>query len=300
MKHTLVLAAALAATGLSAQQLPQPSPKGEVEQIVGLTDVELEYNRPSVRGRKIFGELVPYGKVWRTGANLNTTIEFDGTVVIEGSKVEAGKYSMFTIPGADMWEVILNRNTELWGEGDRKEEDDVLRVKVKPAKTEFTETLTFSFDEVKDDKARLDMRWETTRVSLQLHADAMEKAMVNIETAVADEKADFRVFHNCARFLVDRNVQPEAALKYANRSVEMEKRFWNIHTLALALAQNGEYEKAIEMAQTSMRMAEEAKYDAYIKMNQEKIAEWKKAMGAGGSAPDGPMKPATAQPAKKK
>jgi hypothetical protein len=276
MKHFVLSAALLATCSIHAQDLPSASPKGEVEQVVGLTKVEVEYNRPSARDRKIFGELVPYDKVWRTGANLNTTIEFDGMVVFGGQKVEAGKYSLFTIPGTDSWTIILNKNTELWGEGDRKEEEDVLQVKVKPAKSEYTETLTFSFDAVKDDKARLDLRWEEVRVSVELHADATEQAIKNIEAAVNGEKADFRTFHGSARFLVDRNMEPEAALKYATKSVEMDRKFWNLYTLALAQAQNGDIKSAIATAEESMKMAEEAKYDAYIKMNKDKIAEWSK------------------------
>jgi hypothetical protein len=283
MKHFVLSAALLATCSISAQDLPSASPKGEVEQVVGLTKVEVEYNRPSARGRKIFGELVPYDKVWRTGANLNTTIEFAGTVVFGGQKVEAGTYSLFTIPGTDSWTIILNKNIELWGEEDRKEEEDVLQVKVKPTKSEYTETLTFSFDAVKDDKARLDLRWEEVRVSVDLHADATEQAIKNIEEAVNGEKADFRTFHGSARFLVDRNMEPETALKYASQSVEMERKFWNLHTLALAQAQNGDFKSAIATAEESMKMAEEAKYDAYIKMNKDKIAEWTKSQGGRGT-----------------
>lgn len=276
MKRFVLSAALLATCSIHAQDLPSASPMGEVEQVVGLTKVEVEYNRPSARGRKIFGELVPYDKVWRTGANKATSIEFDGTMVIEGQKIEAGKYSIFTIPGTDSWTVIFNKNTDLWGEGDRKEEEDVLQVKVKPAKSEFTETFTISFDAVKDDAARLDLRWENTLVSVKLFADATEQALKNIETAINDEKADFRTFHGSARFLVDRNMQPELALKYAAKSVEMERKFWNVHTLALAHAQNGDFKSAIATAEESMKMAEEAKYDAYVKMNKDKIAEWSK------------------------
>ena len=142
---TLLIGAAFAA---QAQKLPQPSPPGEVSQIVGLTDVEVKYSRPSAKGRKVFGDLVPYGKVWRTGANQCTTVEFDGRVMVEGQALPAGKYSLFTIPGEDVWMVIFNKNTELWGEGDRKPEEDVLTLKVKPMNGDLTETFTISFDAV--------------------------------------------------------------------------------------------------------------------------------------------------------
>lgn len=276
MKNLLLPIALLLAGSASAQKLPAPSPPGEVEQVVGLTKVEVEYNRPSARGRKVFGDLVPYGQVWRTGANLCTTIELEGPVEVQGQRLPGGKYSIFTIPGEDTWVVIFNKNTELWGEGDRKEEEDVLTVKVKPQPTEYTETLTISFDGVVDDKARLDLRWEKTRVSLDLYADATKQALANIDEALAKPDADFRAYHSSARFCVDRNLKPAEALAWATKSVELDRKFWNLHTLALAQAQNGKYKEAIATAEASMKMAQEAKYEAYVSMNKVKIEEWTK------------------------
>ena len=274
MQRTILAVAALATLTAQAQDLPQASPQGEVEQLVGLTKIEVEYNRPSARGRKVFGDLVPYGKVWRTGANKCTTIELNGPVSVEGGQLAAGKYSLFTIPGEDTWTVIFNRNTELWGEGDRKDEDDVLRVNVKPRPTEFTETFTIGFDEVKDDKARLDLRWENVRVSMGLHADATQQAIANIREALSNPDADFRAYHGSARFCLDRDIMHLEALGWAKKSVEMDRKFWNLHTLALAQARNGDLDGAIATAKESLKMAEAAKYDAYIKMNKDRIAEW--------------------------
>lgn len=276
MKNILLPIALLLAGSASAQKLPAPSPPGEVEQVVGLTKVEVEYNRPSARGRKVFGDLVPYGQVWRTGANLCTTIEFEGPMEVQGQRLPGGKYSIFTIPSEDTWVVIFNKNTELWGEGDRKEEEDVLTVKVKPQPTEYTETLTISFDGVVDDKARLDLRWEKTRVSLDLYADATKQALANIDEALAKPDADFRAYHSSARFCVDRNLKPVEALAWATKSVDLDRKFWNLHTLALAQAQNGKYKEAIATAEASMKMAQEAKYEAYVSMNKVKIEEWTK------------------------
>ena len=274
MRYSLLLATLAVPMCLSAQDLPQPSPKGEVEQIVGLTEVEVKYSRPSVRDRKIFGDLLPYDKLWRTGANANTTIEFDGPVKVEGQDVPAGKYSVFTIPGKDLWVVILNKNTELWGEDDYKEEEDVLRVKVKPVPTERTETLTFTFDEVKDDMARLDLRWEETRVSVMIGADATEKALANIKEKLSDPEADFRAYNASARYCVDHNIMLPEALGWAKTSVEKEKKFWNLYTLALAQAANGMYSDAIATSNESVALAQEAKYDAYVNLNKARIEEW--------------------------
>ena len=281
MKNFIIPALMLATLSASAQDLPKPSPFGKVEQVVGLTNISVEYSRPSMKGREIFGGLVPYDKVWRTGANLNTIIEFSGPVKIEGKDLAAGKYSLFTIPGQQSWEIIFNKNIELSGEGDRKDEEDALRVKVPAGKGDNFETFTILFDNVKDDKAELQLRWATTVAKVNIHADAMDMSMANIKEALAKPDADFRAYHNSARFLIDRNMMPKEALQYAQKSTELEKTFWNVHTLALAHAANGQYDKAIAAAEESKKMAEEIKYDAYVKINDEKIAEWKKASATG-------------------
>lgn len=273
------LIAALSALPLLsiAQELPQPSPKGSVEQIVGLTEIEVDYSRPSMKGRKIFGDLVPFGQVWRTGANQCTIVELEGPVKVEGQDLGAGKYSLFTIPDQDTWVIIFNKNTELWGEGDRKDEEDVLRVKVQPMKlADAVENFTIGFDAVKDDKALLTLRWENTGVNVQIEADATEQAMANIKEALNKPDADYRAYHGSARFLVDRNKNLDQALEWAEKSIGMEKKFWNMHTLALAQAANGNYKEAIISAEESMKMAQEAKNENYVKMNKEKIEAWKR------------------------
>jgi len=274
MRKTAMTVALFATMAVSAQELPQPSPKGEVEQIVGLTTIEVEYSRPSAKGRKIFGDLVPFGEMWRTGANMSTTIELDSDVMVEGALLPKGKYSLFTTPTPDTWVITFNKNPELGGVDERKAEEDVLTVKVPSGKCEMTETFTIGFADVKDDKAVLELSWENTKVRVSLFADATKQALMNIKEAVNKPDADYRVFNSCARFLVDRNLEPQSALKYAMKSVEKERKFWNLHTLALAQAQNGQYQEAIATAEQSIRMAQEAKYEAYVKLNKEKIDEW--------------------------
>jgi hypothetical protein len=274
MRKTAMTLALFTTVAVSAQELPQPSPKGEVEQIVGLTTIEVEYSRPSAKGRKIFGDLVPFGEMWRTGANKSTTVEVEGDVMVEGQLLPKGKYSLFTTPNPEMWVITFNKNPELGGVDERKAEEDVLTVKVPAGKCDMTETFTIGFADVKDDKAVLELRWENTLVGINLHADATKQALMNIKEAVNKPDADYRVFNSSARFLVDRNMEPQSALKYAMKSVEKERKFWNLHTLALAQAQNGQFKEAIATAEESMRMAQEAKYEAYVKMNKERIDEW--------------------------
>ncbi|MCB0779772.1 MAG: hypothetical protein KDC03_09615, partial [Flavobacteriales bacterium] len=132
---------------------------------------------------------------------------------------------------------------------------------------------------VKDDKARMDLRWTDVLVSVWIKADSREKAMANIKKAVSDPEADFRVFNSCARYYVDNDIEPEQALTWARKSVELDKRFWNLHTLALAEAANGKYGEAMRTAEESMTMAQKAEYEPYVKMNKEKMDEWRMAMG---------------------
>ncbi|MBP7407630.1 MAG: DUF2911 domain-containing protein [Flavobacteriales bacterium] len=276
MKQLLFVSLLAAPLFATAQELPQPSPAGKVEQIVGLTKVTVEYSRPSAKGRKIFGDLVPYGKVWRTGANRCTMFETSGPIKVEGQDLPAGIYSLFTIPSEDTWVFIFNKDTALWGEEDRKDEMDALRVKVSRGKTEAVETFTIGFDAVKDDHARMELSWENMLVGVDLYADATEPALANIKKALADPKATFGAYHGSARFCLDRNIQLQDALTWAGKSVSMERKYWNTHTYARALAANGKTKEAIAAAEESMKLAQEAKAEAYVKMNKEKIEEWMK------------------------
>jgi hypothetical protein len=262
-----VVAAALAFTA-SAQELPKTSPHGEVEQVIGLTKVEVDYSRPSVRGRQIFGDLLPFGQLWRLGANMNTTIEFDGPVQVDGNKLAPGKYSMFAIPDKDYWVIILNKNTTLWGEGDYKEAEDALRIKAKAEPGEFTETLTISFDEVKDDQARMDIRWDKTRVSVMIKADATEQGIQNVKEALAKPDIKASTYNSCASFALDRHVMEKEALDWAQKAVNMDPKFYYIHTLARAQAANGMKKEAIQTAGRSMEAAKQAGDMAYVKKNE--------------------------------
>lgn len=277
MKRMMLVAALAAPLVLSAQKLPQPSPSGKVEQMVGLTTVKVEYSRPSARERVVYGDLVPFGEVWRTGANKCTTIEFDGPVMFEEQPVKPGKYSLFTVPSEDMWLVILNSNTDLWGASDRKPEEDVVTVKVPVSKTEpAIETFNIGFDEVKDDAAMLTLTWEHLRVGVRIYADATKQALANIKEALAKPDAKFSAYHSSARFCIDRGLQLKEALTWAQKSVSMEKKYWNTYTLALAYAAVDDKKQAIITAEESMKLAQEEKDEQYVKMCRARIEEWSK------------------------
>lgn len=274
-----IFAIALAAPLFAAaQDLPQPSPKGKVDQVVGLTNVSVEYSRPSAKGRTVFGELVPFGQLWRLGANANTLFSFDGPVVIEGNKVVAGKYSLFVTPNKGSWVFHLNKNTELWGTDGYKAEENVAEWKALAEGAEFTETLTITFDEVKDDKARVDVRWEKIRASFGIAADATDKAMANIKEAMAKPDIKAGSYNRCAQYCIDKGVNLKEALTWAEKAngMEKEKKYWMLHTLALAQGANGMTKEAIATANESMALAEKEGDNSYVMKNKAKIAEWSK------------------------
>ncbi len=277
MKRTIVPILLAALPYLSnAQDLPAPSPAGVVKQRVGLTDITVEYSRPSAKGRTIFGDLVPYDQVWRTGANKATIIEFSSPVMFEGTKLDAGKYSLFTIPGKDVWRVILNKNTELWGAFDRKEEEDVLTTKVPFSKCEMTESFTIEFTDVKDDKAALQLRWENTAVSVHISADATDQGLANIKEALSKDSVDFRTYARSASFCLDRNMMQKEALEWAQKSVSMEKKYWNTFTLANAYYVNGDAKNAVATANEALELARKDNDEGAVKNYSTKIAEWSK------------------------
>ncbi|MCB0790995.1 MAG: DUF2911 domain-containing protein [Flavobacteriales bacterium] len=269
---TVLLGATM--TALQAQDLPKPSPLGHVEQIVGLTKVSVDYSRPSQRGRKVFGELVPFDEIWRTGANQCTRISFDGPVQFGGKDVPAGTFALFTVPGTKEWTFILNKNTELWGASDHKQEEDILRVAVEAGGCDRTETFTIDLADVTDDGAMLQLRWENTCVGVPIKADATERGMANIREALSKPDADYRAYNSSATFYLDRGMSAEQALEWAQKSVSLEKKYWNLHTLARAQAASNMTKEAVKTAEESMALAQEAGEAGYVKKNKDAIEQW--------------------------
>jgi len=260
---------------LFAQDLPMPSPMGTSNQTVGLTEIEITYSRPSVKDRKIYGELVPYNKIWRTGANKATAIRFSDDVKIGGSDLKAGVYAIFTIPGEKEWEILFNSNTEQWGAYDHKDEEVVLRIKVNSEESEFTESMLFYFDDLRNNTATLNLQWEKTRVSIPIEVETESRAIGNIESAIKEAEGQFRTYRNAARYYIDNDKDPKKALEWAQKSVDMDKKFWNLTTLSEAQAKNEMYKEAIKTAEEAKALAEEAKNENYIKVNSENIEIWK-------------------------
>lgn len=277
-KLTMLAISVLMGSGAIAQNLPQPSPTGTLTQEVGLTLVEVEYSRPGVKDRTIFGELVAYDQMWRTGANRATKVSFSTDVKINGKELKAGDYSLFTIPGKDNWEVMFNTNLELSGTSGYQDSEEALRVSVPAKSHSFTETFTIGVNNIKNDAASLCLRWEETEVCVEMTVDVDDMADENIEAKIEEIENAYGVYHSAARWYLDRNKDPKQALEWAKKSTEIRPLFFNLHTLALAEAANENYKAAIEAAERSKAAAQEAGYDSYVKTNDKKIAEWKKLM----------------------
>jgi hypothetical protein len=263
---------------VNAQELPQPSPTGKVEQKVGLTNVAITYSRPSVKGRVIFGDLVPFGEVWRTGANKATSISFSSDVKIGGKDLKAGTYSLFTIPNAQEWTVIINKNTELWGSEDYKQEEDVVRIMAKPTINNLTESMTFTIDNLDTKKADISLTWDKTKISFPIEVEFDVQAMDNIKAKIEEAEDAFSIYDGAARYYIENNKDVKQALEWAQKSVIMKAEFWNLLTLAKAQAANGMFKQAIETANKSKVKSIEAKNTAYEKRANDGIAEWTKLM----------------------
>jgi hypothetical protein len=276
-KFTIFTLAILCFGFLSTQaqiKTPAPSPLCKVTQNVGLDQIMLEYSRPGAKGRAIFGDLVPYGEIWRTGANSPTNIEFSEDVTVAGKKVEAGRYAMYTIPGKDEWTVILNSDPskQAW---DREEAMDVASFKVKPeARQDHTETFTINIDHIGDDHAHVQLLWEKTAVAFKVEFEVEERVMKNINQVMAGPSSYEK--YRAARYYFENDKDIEKAHQWISEACENDATFWMMKWKAEIEAAMGEYDMAIKTAEKSIELAKEAENKDYVKMNEENIAAWKK------------------------
>ncbi len=257
-------------------QAPQPSPFTKVEQKVGLTDVTLEYSRPGMRDREIFGNLVPFGEVWRTGANENTKITFSDDVTIQGEELKAGTYAIYTIPKEDEWEVMFYKDASNWGNpAEWSEEKVALKATAEVMELPFEmETFTIMIDELKNDSAALNFVWANTVANLQFEVPTEEKAMASIEKTMNGPGAGD--YFAAATYYHDANKDLEQAYEWVNKSLEMgnPNAFWILRRKSLIAADLGKKEEAIAAAKKSLAEAEKAGNQDYVKMNKDSLKEW--------------------------
>jgi Protein of unknown function (DUF2911) len=281
-KIIFVLAMIIANYAIEAQvKTPAPSPKATLNQVIGLTDVTVEYSRPSAKGRTIFGDLVPFGKLWRTGANANTTISFSEDVMIDGKSLKKGKYALYTTPKADSWEVIFYSDTENWGTPEEYTDAKVaLKTSVNPEMlNRNVETFTIGFNNLDNNFGHLELSWEKTIVAVKIEVPTQKAAMASIEKTLAG--ATSGDYFSAAKYFMDSNADANKALEYVNKAIAMNPvgkdiPFWHQRLKSLVQAKLGDKKGAIETAKLSLVGATKEKNDDYVKMNNDSIKEWSK------------------------
>ncbi|WP_306350947.1 DUF2911 domain-containing protein [Flavobacterium sp. '19STA2R22 D10 B1'] len=278
MKKIIISSAFLLTTLFSVAQVKTPaaSPKSVSEQVVGLTNVDIEYSRPSTKGRNIFGDLVPFGKLWRTGANSNTIITFGDDVVIDGKTLPKGKYSLYTIPKVDKWEVIFYKDIDNWGLPNEFNEKKVaLRTNVVPVLLGRTvDTFTIDLNNITNDSAELEIIWDKTIVPVKFEVPTQKIAAESIKATLAGPTADD--YFGSAQYYYQSNTSLDKALTWVNKAVEMKGNdaFWFLRLKSLIQAKLGDKKGAIETAKLSLTASEKAGNNDYVKMNKDSIAEW--------------------------
>jgi hypothetical protein len=245
-----------------AQQLntPQPSPTQEVKQNFGLSKIELSYSRPAMKGRKIFGDLVPYGKVWRTGANQATTLTFGNEVTIGGTKVPAGKYGLLAIPDAGEWTVIITKQTDVTSPAAYKQDQDVVRVKATPVELGFpVENFTILFGDITGSSCNLQMVWDNIVVSVPITTDVDSKVSAQIKDLM---EKDNRPYFSAAMYYIDNGKDLNQALAWLEKATAANPdAFYMFYQQARVLAKLGRKKEALEVSNKSMELSKAAKND---------------------------------------
>ena len=259
-KSILICLAVLVAVPLAAQQqqapqlrTPRPSPKASVMQTIGLTDVTITYSRPGVKGRQIWGALVPYGSVWRTGANEATTISFSDDVTINGQSLPKGTYSLHTIPGADQWTIIFNKVANQWGSFKYDAAQDALRVTAKPHRDEFREWLTFDVQELSSDAGTVAIRWENLAVPFTVGTNSTQKVISDARALVSGAKPDdWRTPYRAASWAIDNGVNLDEGSKWLDQSLKANENIQNLFLKARLQARQGDRTGAMVTAERAI------------------------------------------------
>ena len=259
---------------------PRVSPASSIEQMVGLTEIEVEYSRPSKRGRDIFGNVVPYGKIWRTGADNCTTISFSTDVVIDSQTIQSGKYSIFSIPNKESWDVILYSDTDLWGVPRDWDEDKIVFKSTyktnKPNVNSIDETFTISFLNITNNDADMTFSWDDISVTVDIVVPTKKIVSENIKQVMSGSPSPSD-YYSAAVYYKQENINLDIALKWINKAIDLfeNPRFYQLRQQSLIMAANKKYSNAIVVAKESLRLSIEADNKDYVKMNKESILEWK-------------------------
>jgi hypothetical protein len=260
LRFIISVVGALFATGVFAQapalDLPQASPTATLKQRVGLTDIEITYSRPGMKGRKIFGGLEPWGEVWRAGANNATKVVFSTPVKINGTALPAGTYGLFALLGESEWQIIFNKISNQWGAYQYNQKDDVARIAAKPMKlAQPVETFTIEFNDLRDDSATLSLTWEKTQIALKLEVDVLSTVVPQIQAAMAGSGAK-KPYTAAAMFYLDHNLDLKTALGWMDAAIAAQPKSYALYyRKAKILAAMGNKAEALAVAKQSIELA---------------------------------------------
>lgn len=276
----LLWALCLFAFSKSLSQINPPlvSPRSLLKQQVGLSEIEIDYSRPGRRSRQVMGNLIPYGRIWRVGANESTKITFSDDVHIQGNLVPKGTYALYAFPFEKEWTVVIHKNISHWGDGRNQynESEDLLRFKVKPEHVPYLqENFLIAFDELSHNSARMIWVWEHTKISFVIEVDTDKKMMEQIEEAIRNNPtAD--TYYQSARYLQEENKMQDKALQWLAKAHELAGDKYYIHRVwSLVLAQVEDYTSAIEHAALSKQLAALEDKDEFVRMNEASIKAWR-------------------------
>ena len=263
--------------GFSQLKTPSASTASEIEQVVGLTEIEVDYNRPSKRGRVIFGNLVPFGKIWRTGANSGTEISFSTDVSINGENINEGTYSIFSIPNEDSWQIIFYSDTDLWSVPRNWEESKIIFKSNFKSNTnnKVVETFSILFEDITNNNVNLVFSWDDTNVIVPIDVPTKSLVEDQIKSIMGDDPKSSD-YYSAAVYYLQENINLDIALKWMNKAIEMieNPRFFQLRQQSLILAANGQYKNAIKVAEMSLELSIQANNGDYVKMNNDSIEEW--------------------------
>lgn len=279
MRKAIIIGLLLSLFGLSAQaqlKLPQASPAATLTQDVGISTVTVTYHRPWAKGRKIFGELVPFGQIWRLGANEATTLEISHPAKVAGKDLAAGKYALFATPGETEWTFILNSVADQWGTYYRDPAKDVLTFTARPGAGEMTESLTISLRPVSETSLVVETAWDRVRVPFNVEFDTPTLTWKSIDQQLAAKPDDATILLQAARYANDKGIRTEDAMKWIDKSIAVKEGFSNNEVKARLLKSQGKTAEALKHLDRAMELAEGKAPADYITMLKNTRAEWTK------------------------
>jgi len=274
-RRTLILVASLVlvATFGSAQSalldLPRRSQNAQVTQTIGVTDVTVKYSRPLVNDRKVWGGLVPFGQVWRSGANENTTITFSDNVIVEGKPLDKGTYGLFMIPTENDWTIIFSKTNTAWGAFTYKQDEDALRVTVKPATSDFHDALIYEFDDLKPDSALVTLKWDKLAVPIKVSVNVPQTVEASLDKQFRGiQQYTWVSYDDAANYFLTAKADLPEGLKYVDQSIQIEERYDNLMTKSQILAAMGKPDEAKKYSEMALKMANAAQSYGYARQLQ--------------------------------